>query len=313
MILLSSVSLTPVRNVGYHGLLAPEGTRAMDRLRLTTAIAFGTLLLLQGAALAQEPGIGSAKTARNKVEGVVGGQTQDVKTGSQVYPDETVRTGDSAVADLVFIDNTNLSVGPISEVRLDKFVYDPTGTSGRVVLQATKGAFRFVTGSQDHRAYEVRTPFGSLGVRGTVVELVIKQCVPGQPPATCGVTVKLVEGAASFTTNNGQTVDLNSANTTLSVTGSGTTSTGSQDGTILPASLASLTTGTSTASVGGVGGGGAGGGGTGGGASGGGGIAGGGFTGPLPTSVANVVQQNPPTTTFSGSSFSSSVSQNTLR
>jgi FecR protein len=285
----------------------------MHAVKLAAAVAIGSILALHGAALAQEPGIGSAKTARNKVEGIVGGQTQDVKTGSQVYPDETVRTGDSAVADLVFIDNTNLSVGPISEVRLDKFVYDPTGSSGRVVLQATKGAFRFVTGSQDHRAYEVRTPFGSLGVRGTVVELVIKQCVPGQPLGTCGVTVKLVQGAASFTTSNGQTVDLNSANTTLSVSGNGTTSTGSQDGTILPASLASISTGTTTASVGGVGGGGAGGGGTGGGTTGGGGIAGGGgFSGPLSTAVATS-QPNLSTTTFSGSSFSSSVSQSTLR
>ena len=197
-------------------------------------------------------------------------------------------------------------------MRLDKFVYDPTGSSGRVVLQATKGAFRFVTGSQDHRAYEVRTPFGSLGVRGTVVELVIKQCVPGQPLNTCGVTVKLVEGAASFTTNNGQTVDLNSANTTLSVSGSGTTSTGSQDGTILPASLASITTGTSTASVGGVGGGGAGGGGTGGGASGGGGIAGAEVSAGAFTTAVATGQPNLSTTTFSGSSFSSSVSPSTL-
>jgi hypothetical protein len=285
----------------------------MHAVKLAAAVAIGSILALHGAALAQEPGIGSAKTARNKVEGIVGGQTQDVRTGSQVYPDETVRTGDSAVADLVFIDNTNLSVGPISEVRLDKFVYDPTGSSGKVVLQATKGAFRFVTGSQDHRAYEVRTPFGSLGVRGTVVELVIKQCVPGQPLGTCGVTVKLVQGAASFTTSNGQTVDLNSANTTLSVSGNGTTSTGSQDGTILPASLASISTGTTTASVGGVGGGGAGGGGTGGGTTGGGGIAGGGgFSGPLSTAVATS-QPNLSTTTFSGSSSSDPVSQSTLR
>ena len=284
----------------------------MHAVRLAAAVALGSMLALQGAALAQEPGIGSAKTTRNKVEGLVGGQTQDLKTGSQVYSNETVRTGDSAVADLVFLDNTNLSVGPISEVHLDKFVYDPTGSSGKVVIQATKGAFRFVTGSQDKRAYEVRTPFGSLGVRGTVVELVIKQCVPGQPLNTCGVTVKLVHGAASFTTNNGQTVDLNSANTTLSVTGSGTTTTGSQDGSILPAALASISTGTSTASVGGAGGGGAGGGGTGGGASGGGGIAGGGgFSGPLTTAVATG-QPNLSTATFSGSSLSSSVSGNTL-
>jgi hypothetical protein len=284
----------------------------MNMVRLAAAVALGSLLVLQGAALAQEPGIGNAKTTRNKVEGVVGGQTQDLTTGSQVYSNETVRTGDSAVADLVFLDKTNLSVGPISEVHLDKFVYDPTGSSGKVVLQATKGAFRFVTGTQDKRAYEVRTPFGSLGVRGTVVELVIKQCLPGQPPGSCGVTVKLVEGAASFTTNSGETVDLNSANTTLSVSGNGTTTTGTQDGSILPAALASITTGTSTASVGGVGGGGAGGGGTGGGATGGGGIAGGGgFSGPLTTAVTNHPSELS-TTTFSGSSFSSSVSGNTL-
>ena len=283
----------------------------MRAVRLAAAVALGSMLALQGAALAQEPGIGSAKAAKNKVEGIVGGQTQDLRTGSQVYSNETVRTGNSAVADLVFLDNTNLSVGPISEVHLDKFVYDPTGSSGRVVLQATKGAFRFVTGSQDKRAYEVRTPFGSLGVRGTVVELVIKQCIPGQPLNTCGVTVKLVHGAASFTTNNGQTVDLNSANTTLSVSGSGTTSTGSQDGSILPAALASISTGTSTASVGGAGGGGAGGGGTGAGAIGGGGIAGGGFSGSFPTAVATG-RPDLSTITFSGSSFSSSVSPSTL-
>jgi hypothetical protein len=214
------------------------------------------MLALQGAALAQEPGIGSAKSAKNKVEGVVGGQTQNLRTGSQVYSNETVRTGDAAVADLVFLDDTNLSVGPISEVRLDKFVYDPTGSSGKVVLQATKGAFRFVTGSQDKRAYEVRTPYGSLGVRGTIVELVIKECVPGQPLDQCGVTVKLVEGEATFTTLNGQSVDLSAANTVMSVTGEGTVSTSSQAGSIL--NFAAADTGTTTASVGGAGGGGGG-------------------------------------------------------
>src|SRR5262249_24106929 len=156
---------------------------------------------------------------------VVGGQTQDLRTGSQVYSNETVRTGDAAVADLVFLDDTNLSVGPISEVRLDKFVYDPTGSSGKLGLQATKGAVPLVTGSQDKRAYEVRTPFGSVGVRGTVVEIVIRECVPGQPLTQCGVDIKLVEGEASFTTLNGQSVDLTSANTVMSVTGEGTVST----------------------------------------------------------------------------------------
>jgi hypothetical protein len=48
---------------------------------------------------------------------------------------------------------------------------DPSGAKSSVVFKATRGAFRFVTGTQDHRAYSVNTPYGSLGVRGTKVEL----------------------------------------------------------------------------------------------------------------------------------------------
>ena len=35
-----------------------------------------------------------------------------------------------------------------------------------VVIDATKGAFRFSTGAQNKGDYKVKTPFGTLGVRG---------------------------------------------------------------------------------------------------------------------------------------------------
>ena len=44
--------------------------------------------------------------------------------GAAVYSRDLVHTGDAGVADLRFHDNTNLSVGPKSSVRLDKFVYE---------------------------------------------------------------------------------------------------------------------------------------------------------------------------------------------
>ena len=128
--------------------------------------ALAMLFALQATAFAEEPKIGNATATKNKVEGVIGGRNQPISKGTEVFTNETVRTGDSSVADLVFLDNTNLSVGPTSEIKLDKFVYDPTGSSGAVVIQATKGAFRFVAGSQDKRAYEIKTPFGTLGIRG---------------------------------------------------------------------------------------------------------------------------------------------------
>jgi hypothetical protein len=67
---------------------------------------------------------------------------------------------------LRFIDSTNLSVGSSSSVRLDKFVYDPKKGSGRVAIDITKGAFRFVTGAQNKGDYKVKTPTGTIGMRG---------------------------------------------------------------------------------------------------------------------------------------------------
>ena len=138
----------------------------MKRHQWTPVCALTILFALQVAASAEEPKIGNATATKNKVEGVISGRNQPISKGTEVFTNETVRTGDASVADLVFLDNTNLSVGPTSEIKLDKFVYDPTGSSGAVVIQATKGAFRFVAGSQDKRVYEIKTPSGTLGIRG---------------------------------------------------------------------------------------------------------------------------------------------------
>ena len=132
-----------------------------------SACALAALVAVQSSAsFAQDPQIGAATATKNKVEGTVGSITQSISKGTNVFSNEVVRTGDAAVADLQFIDETTMSIGPISEIRLDKFVYDPNGTSGAVVIEATKGAFRFVTGKQDQKVYQIKTPYGTLGIRG---------------------------------------------------------------------------------------------------------------------------------------------------
>ena len=153
-----------------------------------------TVLLAMGSTVSNaEPRIGTAASTRPNAEVVSGGNTQTLSAGGEIYANQTVRTGNRGMADLVFLDQTNLSVGPTSEVRLDKFVYDPTGSSGSVVLQATRGTFRFVTGSQAKHAYQVSTPHGTLGVRGTVVELLVNK--PGEE---CVTKLRLVEGEAEY-------------------------------------------------------------------------------------------------------------------
>jgi hypothetical protein len=128
--------------------------------------AMATLITLgSSACFSQDASIGNATATKNKVEGLLGMATGSIQKGASLYTDELIRTGDASVADLKFINDSMTSVGPLSEAKLDKFVYDPSG-SGAVVIEATKGSFRFVTGRQDQKAYQIKTPYGTLEIRG---------------------------------------------------------------------------------------------------------------------------------------------------
>ena len=56
------------------------------------------------------------------------------------------RTGAGARLQVIFRDDTVLTLGEHASVRIDRYVYDPDQGVGETVLQATKGAFRFATG-----------------------------------------------------------------------------------------------------------------------------------------------------------------------
>lgn len=204
-------------------------------------------LAVQSGACWAETRIGVAASTKPNADGVTAGNSQTLAAGSEVYANETVRTGNLGQADLVFLDKTNLTVGPTSEVLLDKFVYDPTGAKSSVVFQATRGAFRFVTGTQDHRAYAVNTPYGSLGVRGTIVEVVTqpkgfceaaKKKGQNPPGCECATKVRLVEGRARFRTNADKVADLTEPNQTVCISPTGAISLGSSSTSILGFELA---------------------------------------------------------------------------
>ena len=132
----------------------------------TPALLLAVVFALQAAVTNAQEAIGKATSVRPQAEGIHSGGTRTLSGGADVYSKETVRTGDTGQADLRFLDSSNLNVGPKSTVRLDKFVYDPNKSAGAVAVQATRGSFRFVTGSQSGGSYQIKTPYGTLGVRG---------------------------------------------------------------------------------------------------------------------------------------------------
>lgn len=137
---------------------------------LALAAGLAAVAAWQPVAGAAADTIGVTAAAQNQVVGVQGGTTRALAAGSQVFQEELIRTGEQSTAQLLFLDETSLSIGPLSEVTLDRFVFNPATGAGDVVFSTTKGAFRFITGSQNPANYQLNTPFAAIGVRGTIVD-----------------------------------------------------------------------------------------------------------------------------------------------
>jgi hypothetical protein len=141
----------------------------MYRLASTIAAvaAFGL-----GPAMAQTGDrIGIASVAKNDVVGTLGSAQRPLKIGDVVSQNERIRTGADSTAQLLFRDETTLSMGPDSVVVLDKAVYDPRTRTGEVTMRAVTGAFRFVSGSSPSNNYKIQTHSGTIGVRGTILDV----------------------------------------------------------------------------------------------------------------------------------------------
>ena len=130
---------------------------------LMPAVVLAVFFALQSTASNAQTRIGSATSVQPEASGSVGGT---MSAGSGVHANETVKTGSSGQAGLRFNDQSNLTVGHSSQVRLDKFVYDPNKGTGSTVIEATRGTFRFSTGAQSKGEVKIKTPYGTLGTRG---------------------------------------------------------------------------------------------------------------------------------------------------
>lgn len=117
-------------------------------------------------ALAQSK-IGVASAVTNQVS--VGSRA--LSTGNNVHANDRVQTGDTGAAQLLFLDETSLNIGPKSDVKLDRYIYNPSKGTGSVAMSTTRGALRFVSGSLNPVSYSIKTPSAVIGVRGTILDI----------------------------------------------------------------------------------------------------------------------------------------------
>src|SRR5215475_1754223 len=153
-----------------------------------------------GIAHAQAPSrVGEAAVVQNEVIRVSGSGGTQINVGDAVLRNETVRTGASSATRLVMIDSTNLSLGANSSLRLDRTVFNDEHSYRDIAIRLTTGAFRFVTGHSDKNAYKITTPLATIGVRGTILDILSERNKS---------TVVLQEGAGVVCTLNLQCLQL---------------------------------------------------------------------------------------------------------
>jgi hypothetical protein len=141
--------------------------------RIAWAFAFGLVLAMSCCppALAQSM-IGTAAAVKNDVHGVRGSAIRTLASGGNVFSDDLVKTGDASLAQLLFVDQTTITVAANSEALL-KSVFHPKEGYKQLVLKTVVGAFRYVSGMQKPQHTEIEFPFGYLTVRGTIVDLLL--------------------------------------------------------------------------------------------------------------------------------------------
>jgi hypothetical protein len=115
--------------------------------------------------------IGSAAVIKNDVHGVRGSATRVLATGGSVFSDDQVKTGDDSLAQLVFVDPTNLTVAANSQAVLRE-VYRPKQGYSQLIMKTVAGSFRYVSGVQSSHRDVVQFPQGYPTVRGTTVDIV---------------------------------------------------------------------------------------------------------------------------------------------
>ena len=121
------------------------------------------------------PNFGNANTDFIGVIGAAVGEitnqnNEKLSNGSKIFFGDTVVSNNNSNAQILFLDQTILTLGEDTELTIDEFIYDPNSHDGSFVSNVKSGTVKFITGQiskKNPENLEVKFPSGTLGARGT--------------------------------------------------------------------------------------------------------------------------------------------------
>jgi trimeric autotransporter adhesin len=141
----------------------------MPIVRMVLALLVVVTLVVPGALAQERVGVNTAVNpdASGTSPGAV---TRRLVLGMEVVHNEHITTGPGGQTQILFVDESAMTVGPDADMTIDDFVFDPNSSEGQLAMSATKGVLRFVGGqlSKRENAVSLKTPSGTIGVRGGI-------------------------------------------------------------------------------------------------------------------------------------------------
>ena len=143
--------------------------RRFSRRIFIVAVAFGMAGSLSPAVAQERVGVNSA--VNPAVTGTPpGGTARQLRVNEDVVFNERIATSAEGQTQILFLDQSAMTVGPDADLTINEFVYDRTRGTGKVAMSTARGIFRYVGGkvAKQGDSVTLKTPLATIAVRGGV-------------------------------------------------------------------------------------------------------------------------------------------------
>jgi hypothetical protein len=153
-------------------ILEQEEISSMSRDKKTAFFILTILLLMAGSVSAADDAIGFVAALRGKVvavNSIRGERSLSVK--DNIFINDTIKTGKRSRIQLVFADNTIISLGRTTVLNIAEYEWRSKQNAGKITSNIPEGIFRIMGGAiagTNPEKFKTRTPSATIGIRGSM-------------------------------------------------------------------------------------------------------------------------------------------------
>jgi hypothetical protein len=130
------------------------------------------VVVFNPSVLAADKPIGLVVALRGKVIALnPNGVQRRLAVQSKIYQADTIKTGPRGRVQLMFDDNTLVSLAGNTDMQIAEYKWNPDQKTGAMKTRVNEGVFRIMGGAITQvapRNFETETPAGTIGIRGSM-------------------------------------------------------------------------------------------------------------------------------------------------